>query len=339
MNRHIIYLSVLGLSLSACSGVDNHKRAGGDFEYAKQVEAKEILVPEGLDTPKRSKEFFITSDINHKGPIGAGVDVRAPSLVLPIAASSRVEQNSSEAKIWFDQVFDDKDLQLFIYQALQDELAESGVELKVIDAEQKIFESSWFHEESESGYWLFKSVDIAESIRFRYQFESKPHGRSVALKVQAIDYMKTNQSGATKEMDVIDKQRAEMAMLNEIVAQVDYKYRLAQRENRLMRANQQLVSVGENSVGEASYIVEMELDALWANMPIFFEDYGFTIADLNESKKIYYVDFVKPEVSFWDRIWGDEAPVVEESKNLIPAFDISQIDSSISPCEDFEKFD
>ena len=173
-------------------------------------------------------------------------------------------------------------------------MASAGVELEVVDAEQKIFESDWFHSETESGFWLFKSVEMAESMRFRYQIERKPHGRSVALKVQVVDYMKTNQSGATKEMDVIDKQRAEMAMLNEIIAQVDYKYRLAQRENRLMRANQQLVSIGENSVGEAAYLVEMELDALWANMPIFFEDYGFTIADLNESKKIYYVDFVRP---------------------------------------------
>ena len=56
---------------------------------------------------------------------------------------------------------------------------------------------------------------------------------------------------------------------------------------------------------------EMELEPLWSNMPIFFEDYGFSITDLNESKKIYYVDFIKPDSSFWDRIWGDDAPVVD----------------------------
>ena len=32
---------------------------------------------------------------------------------------------------------------------------------------------------------------------------------------------------------------------------------------------------------------------------------------LNESKKIYYVDFVKPETSVWDAIWGDDVPVVD----------------------------
>ncbi|MEW6982779.1 outer membrane protein assembly factor BamC [Colwelliaceae bacterium 6471] len=310
MNRHIIYISAISIAVSACSGIST-KRASGDFEYAKSIEAKSLKVPEGLHAPEKSEEFFITNDINHKGPVGANVDIRAPSLVLPIAASSRVEQNSSEAKIWFDQVLDDKDLQVFIYQALQDQLTEDGVALSTVNAQDKIFESDWYHSETESGYWLFKTVDVAESMRFRFQFESKPHGRSVALKVSVVEYMKTNGSGATKQMDVIDKQRAEMSMLNKIVNQVDYKYRKVQQEHRLMRANQQLVSVSENSAGESAYIVEMELDSLWSNMPIFFEDYGFTIADLDESKKIYYVDFVKPDAGFWDSIWGDGVPVIE----------------------------
>jgi outer membrane protein assembly factor BamC len=57
----------------------------------------------------------------------------------------------------------------------------------------------------------------------------------------------------------------------------------------------------------------MGLDNLWDNMPIFFEKHGFIISDLNETNKIYYVDFVKPEISIWDSIWGDERPVIEVS--------------------------
>ena len=324
MSRHIFVLSILSLSITAC-GVNNHRQASGDFEYAKKIEPKQIVVPEGLQQPEQSRDFFVTNDINHKGPVGAKVDVRAPSLVIPIAASSRVEQNSSAAKIWFDQVLDDKDLQIFIYQALEEQLAADGTKLNVIDAQKKIFESDWIHNESESGYWLFKSVDVAESIKFKYHIETKPHGRSVALSVEVADYMRTDQAGATKSIDVIDKQRAEMAMLNKIVSQVDYKYRLAQQENRLMRANQQIVSQTTTSEGEAAYLVDMDLDALWSNMPIFFEDYGFQIADLDESKKIYFVDFVKPEVSFWDSIWGDDVPVVDLT-NARYQFNLTQQD-------------
>ena len=55
----------------------------------------------------------------------------------------------------------------------------------------------------------------------------------------------------------------------------------------------------------------MGLDNLWDNMPIFFEKHGFTISDLNETNKIYYVDFAKPETSIWDSIWGDEQAFID----------------------------
>lgn len=310
MNRNTFYFSLLSLAVAGCSTINN-KQAGGDFDYASQQEPKELRVPSELSAPTQPQTYAIRDDINRQGPIGKDVDVRAPSLVLPIAASSRIEGDSNQAKIWFDKVLEDSDLQLFIYQAVEDQLSSDGVGIDVIDAENKIFESQWYNREKESGFWLFEEVESTESLRFRYQFETKPHGRSVALIVSLVDYMKTDKSGGSKQMNQLDKQRAEMAMLNEIVAQVDFKYRKQQRDNRLLRASQQLVTIGNNKLDEPSYIVEMELDLLWANMPIFFDDHGFKVADLNETKKIYYVDFIKPNISLWDNIWGEDKPIIE----------------------------
>ncbi len=323
MNRRVFYFSVLSLTISACSSVDN-KRALGDFDYADKQNAKPLIIPETLDKPAEQTEFKIADNINQAGPIGVAMDIRAPSLVLPVAASSRVVPESNDAIIWFDKVLEEEELLSFIEKAVVEQLDSDQVTYTVIKEHQEfiadgkskkpskitVYESDWYHNEVESG-WLWSSVDSATSMRFRYEFLAKPHGRSVSLKVSLIDYMRTDSKGASKEIDPIDKQRAEMAMLNEIISQVDYDYRLKQRENRLMRANQKLVSIGENVEAEAAYIVEMGLDDLWANMPIFFEKHGFTISDLNESKKIYYVDFVKPDVSLWDSIWGDDVPVLD----------------------------
>lgn len=310
MNRRIFYFSLLSLAVTGCGSVNN-KSAMGDFEYTKVKEAKQIGVPTGLNKPEVNTKFFISDAINNKGPIGQDVDVRAPSLVLPVASSSRVVPGTMNAKIWFDQILEDTDLKDFIAEALREQLAGDGVELAAIGTDGNEFESAWYHEEEISGYWLFKTVDSSESMRFNYQFESKPHGRSVALSVKLIDYMRTDKNGASKTMDIIDKQRAEMAMLNEVVAQVDFKYRLQQRENRLMRANQKFVTIGENAQAEPAYIAEIDIEMLWSNMPLFFTDYGFEITDLNESKKIYFVDFVKPENSLWSVIWGDDVPVID----------------------------
>lgn len=323
MSRHLFYFSVLSLTLSACSNVDS-KRAHGSFDYAKKQESKEFIVPKNLDKPTKQQEFLITNKINYEGSIGEEMDIRAPSLVLPIAASSRAITGSNEAIIWFDKVIEDKDLLVTIQDALIGQLKSDDVSYEIVESSTKIepesksssktqvLESDWYHNEVETG-WLFTDVESSTSLRFRYKFYLKPHGRSVSLNVSLIDYIKTDNDGGSMTIAPIDRQRAEMVMLNKIVAQVDVNYRVQQRESRLVRANQKLVTIGENNEAESAYIVEMGLDELWNNMPTFFEKNGFTISDLNESNKIYYVDFTKPELSIWDTIWGDERPVIEVS--------------------------
>lgn len=310
MNRKIFYFSLLSVAVASC-GTINNKQAVGDFEYANQQEAKALVIPAGLEQPFQANTYAVTNKINKEGPVGTHVDVRAPSLVLPIAASTRVENNSAEAKVWFDQVLDDSDLKIFIVDALNAQLAADNVALKRVDDLGRVYESDWYHKEVETGTWPFKSISTSESIRYRYTLEDKSHGRSAALKVELIEYLKTDASGGSKRIDLIDQQRAEMNMLNEIISQVDYKYRLKQQENRLLRANQKFVTLGENSKAEAAYIVEISADLLWSNLPLFFEDHGFSINDLNETDKVYFVDYVQPESSLWDSIWGDDLPVVE----------------------------
>jgi len=338
MSRQLFNFSVpivvLSLTLSACSSVDT-KHAQGNFDYAKKQKTKKIVVPINLDTPLEHNDFMITDDINYQGAVGKQMDIRAPSLVLPLAASSRVVAGSDEAIIWFDKVFEDKDLLVFIDETLTGQLQSDGVSINEIvlnatnttpentvtsnhresnddqkDGEILMFESGWYHNEVETG-WLFTDIETSTSLRFKYTLYAKNHGRSVSLQVSLIDYMKTDGKGGSNTPNLIDKQRAEMAMLNEVVSQVDFNYRLQERENRLMRANQKLVTIGENKEAEMAYVVELGLDDLWDNMPTFFEKHGFSISDLNESNKIYYVNFVKPDNSIWDSIWGDNVPVID----------------------------
>lgn len=309
MNRSIISLSLICIAITGCSSVSK-KSAIGDFDYASKEESPTLIIPANLDQPQYKNDYVINNKINHQGPVGEEVDVRAPSLALPIAAASRIENENEQAKIWFDKVLEDKDLQTFIYQAIVDELATAQVTLSEIDADKLLYQSSWFTNEKETG-WLFTSIEETVRMRFSYQLETKPHGRSVALTVALTDYEKTDESGQSTEIDLIDKERFEIAMLNNIVAQVDFKYRSLQRENQLLKANLQLVSLGENSKGQPGYVVEMENDMLWSNMPILFSKYGFAVDDLNESKQTYFVTYTKPETSIWDSLWGKETPVVE----------------------------
>ena len=335
MSCRVFYLPLLALSLTACGSVNN-KQAEGSFDYQNKAEANDLVIPANLDRPKQTKDFFVTNQINHQGPIGENMDVRAPSLVMPVAASSRVVDESGIAIIWFDKVLEDKDLLAFIEKTVKGKLAEDKISYNYIEEDTEvtlskviegatslketsikregiktaIIESDWYHNEVETG-WIFTDIDISKSVRFRFQLLAKSHGRSVSLRVSLVDFLQTDEKGGSKTMDPIDKQRAEKGMLNELIAAVDYNYRVQQREDRLKRANQKLVTFGKNIEAEDAYVIEMSLGDLWGNMPLFFEKHGFTITDLNEDKKIYYVDFVKPDSSVWDSIWGNEAPVID----------------------------
>lgn len=309
MSRRIFYYSILSLSIAGCSG-NTAKQATGEFEYANNQEAKAVTVPEGLSKPTFKDDFKIAEEEKVLGPVGVNVDVRAPSLVLPIAASSRTVPESSESIIWFDKVFEDRDLKDFIVEAVKAQLTEDGVEVESESEDGLALSTGWYHSEKESGV-VITEVDSSTSKKFKINFGTRPHGRSVSVQVALIDYMKTDKNGSTKEADPIDQQRAEMAMLNEITAQVDYQYRLKQRENLLLRSTQKIVTISQNAEGEPAYLVELNTELMWQNLPIFFERHGFTITDLNENKKIYFVDFTKPNISIWDTIWGEERPVID----------------------------
>ena len=313
MSRKLFCFSLLSLSITACSSNVSTNQAHGGFEYANRGEAKALTIPEGLLTPKENQDFHVPDVINSNAPIGAEMDIRAPSLVIPMAAASRIEGNEGEAQVWFDQVIDEKDLLTFIRNAVKSQLATDKVALTAVGSDDMVFESEWYSSEKEAGFWLFKKIEETEGMRFKYTLDIKPHGRSVAIKVDLIDYTKTDLSGTTTSIDSINEHRAEMAMLNTLIGEVDYQYRIYKHELLQTKASQILVSLGRNVKNDAAFIVELELDSLWTNIPTFFRENGIEVTDLNESKHIYYVDYIKPELGFWESIWGDEKPVLDLS--------------------------
>jgi len=314
MNRKLFCISLISFSLTAslagCTSVSN-KQAHGNFDYAEKDEATALTIPDGLQKPKQKRDFYVPKVANSNAPIGKAMDIRAPALVIPVAAASRIEGNAGDAQVWFDQVIDDKDLLGFIRDALKSQLATDGVALTPVGSDNLVFESDWYIHEKEDGFWLMKEVVKTEKMRYKYTLEAKPHGRSVAIKVDLIEYSKKDPNGTVTDMNPIDQHRAEMAMLNTLIGEVDYQYRIYKHQLLQSKANKTIVTVGENNKSDAAFIVDMELDSLWSSAPTFFRENGFEVTDLNESKHIYYVDFVKPEPGFWGSMWGDDKPVLD----------------------------
>ena len=312
MNRKLFCLSLLSLTITACSSDVSRTQAEGDFGYADKEEAKSLITPAGLVEPRQKYEFYIPEVPDTNSPIGEEMDIRAPSLVIPLAASSRIEGNEGNVQVWFDQAIDDHVLIDFIRDAVKSQLKTDGVELKPVDDDNLVFESDWYIKEKEAGFWYFKSVVETESKRFRYILEQKSHGRSVAVNVELIDYKKTDLIDSTTNINSIEKHRAEMTMLNTLIGEVDYQYRIYSHKLLQTKAKQIDASLSTNGDDEPAILVNMDLDSVWTNVPTFFRESHFEVTDLNESKNVYFTTYKRPEPSFWDNLWNDE----EETLNI-----------------------
>ncbi|WP_426357794.1 outer membrane protein assembly factor BamC [Pseudocolwellia sp. HL-MZ19] len=306
MNRKLFCLSLLSLTITACSTNVSRTQAEGNFDYANKEEAKSLITPVGLVEPRQKHEFYIPEVPDTNSPVGEKMDIRAPSLVIPMAASSRIEGNDGNPQVWFDQVIDDQVLLDFIRDAVKSQLKTDGVEITSVGDDNLVFDSGWFIKEKEGGYWFFKSVVETESKRFRYTLEQKSHGRSVAISVELIDYKKEDLLNSTTDINSIEKHRAEMSMLNTLIGEVDYQYRIYSHELLQSKAKQIDASLSTNGENEPAILVNMDLDSVWTNVPTFFRENHFEVTDLNESKNIYFTTYKRPEPSFWDNLWNDE---------------------------------
>lgn len=308
MNRCLFFSGLVSLFLTACSSTDASSPLGG-FEYEKEKEGRGLVVPENLLKPETSDEYQIT--VEPVGEVGKDMDIRSPSLVLPVATSSRVEIGSSQAIVWFDQLVDEKDLYGTVKAALEKYVSSQQSTLTPVSGNDKKYQSSWIYDKEYAGLWGFESLKKVTGTKFNYTFDVKPHGRSVSLLVELNEFKQTTDEGTINKVTNVDKQRLEMAMLNQIIEEVGYDYQKYYREKRKERADKKLVRLSENSKDEASLLVDMTQDQLWDNINRFFVKHGFTVTDLNDSKKLYYVEYEKPSRSFWQFIWAEDVPVVD----------------------------
>ena len=303
MKHHLVLSSCLVLTLAACSSPGSKNAAKGSFEYANKEEPNIIRVPSNLNMPRISDHYKVSEVENTNGPIGKSVDIRAPALALPLAAGTRIEPEDKGAKVWFDQVDDTAQLIEQIRRALGDLFIEKNVSLAT-DKTALVYKTGWIEKVSESGMWFWKSMDTQYQSKFEISLTPKPHGRSVSLTANLVDF---EDVGSDDNFTEIDKGRAEIALVNEIVSHLSYQYRVDEFSRQRAIAKEDLVKRVTDS---SALIVQLPLDSLWENMPTFFEKYGFTQTDLNETEKVYFVDYEKPDSSFWDSVWGDALPIL-----------------------------
>ncbi|EKE86866.1 outer membrane protein assembly factor BamC [Idiomarina xiamenensis] len=317
------------LAVTACSS-NNRERAQGDFDYTQAQTSADLKAPSGLELPANSDSYEIPVGENSSGPVGQDVNVTAPIQVRPIAAGSRVDENETQVRVFFDEVEDFDNIAAQVWQALETTLTELGVSTSNEQTET-LLQTDWIAPEvvfaaidsdADDGWswWPFGDDEVEQVRPAYYQFvvtmNTEPHGRTTSLLVDTIAFKRP---GTQQQMPTAKAQRnAETLFLNAVITEVN---RMQQRHVIERQRSGISTELGFNADGDPAYIIDSDFESAWAVTGLMLEALNFDVDDLNKSSGRYYVSYEKPSSGFLSALWGSsndlELPLAETDYQVV----------------------
>lgn len=288
------------LLLSGCSLFSSP-----EAEAPVQSTDRTLKVPAHLTAPPQPAQYDIPALDQSRVE---QIDTRAPGLVLTLSSSSRVDEEETRARVWFDRNDFSGDLVPFLQQTLTTHLQDNDIAFTVEEGEdQLVWLTDWVSRYQEKGYWFWKSNELREQARYRITIEPRPHGRSAAVLVEMVEHQYFQSDAALVATAV---KREEASFLNGFIAAVGAdEFRQAQAlRNRTVESNLQS---GVDAEGQPALLSDQSLEVVWTQLEDLFTAVNLSVLDLNRSVSTYYVRFDTPSRGFFSRIFGrNKMPVL-----------------------------
>lgn len=322
MKAPIILSLLLVVVLSACSSPSSRERASGGYEYM-QSESRDadLKVPDGLQMPKRSNRYDLPSlkSSNKTNIIGQEVRVSSPRLILPLVNGSHVEEGTQHAKVLFDQVNDNKDLDTTIWDKVLGYLEQNNIGVSSFDRKTNTLVTDWVISvtELDSKWYEITSDYIEHATKFKLSLDLAPHGRTASLSSEIVEYVDQNGNAALTSMDVFSKRNNEVDFLNYIIQEYDIDIRLAQTQ-RIARIRDGFnTELGFNSADESALIIDASYNNAWPRLLLVLRKMGFDVIDLDQSSGIMFVLYNGEDNGFWSGVFGGNELLLEKGNYRI----------------------
>lgn len=296
--QHWVKSSVaLGILLAGCSTSQVEQTS------VPEPTRQTIKVPAGLQAPATPGQF----DIPATSATAAGVDTRAPAMVLATAASSRMEEGDKLSRVWFDRNDYTGDLVPFLQQMLKTQFAEQDVELVQQDEQGLEYVTGWVTRSEEQGFWFWKSTEQKEQARFSIKIDARTHGRSASMSVAMLEHQYFTPEAALSAQAT---RRQEVALLNQIIDRIGKEEIIIARANKA-KAPDVALEPGMDKDGNPALLTPQPIDVAWSQLEALFGELNLDVTDINRSTFTYYLNYEKPQTGFWSKLWGsDEKPVL-----------------------------
>ena len=325
MNNYQKLAFILGVSsLTGCSYLYSEEGIIKDrtFEYLEAKEEKALVLPADLKQ-KNNVNYAQVPNIGEsarKAPYGKELSVSAPTQILSVLESTRLDKKSELPAVFIADDFD------FIWQTIISVFEEQEISVKVQDKAQRLIDTGWLAQDTK-GIWLgLENEAEIDEFRTRYEIKVTKGDLKNEYRVQAqrIKAEKMGEDGKWKPVPNFWHDSAEM--LNLVISK--YDQRVAQRdvENRNKAIAGFKVELSTDAEGNAALVTEARLEDVWTKLPEVLLDLGFSVNDRDRQLMTYYTEFLAEEEGFFASLFSDDRePLQLEAGNY--QISVSQVGS------------
>lgn len=278
------------LSLGGCSVFTN------DAHHERNYRANDVIaVPAHLNKPQRDPKYAM--DVAQYDVAKGSELVRSPAQVITLAEGSWVNEGDKLARVFFDKNEGISNLPEFIYNTIDDLLAEYNITATEKVAGKVV--TDWYSVLAPVDVWWWEEEREVSRQRFEFIVETQEHKRTSSVTAKLLDYQSEEVA-----LTPLLQQRLEAYAVNAFVEQFDFNYRKLVNELNKQKGIISL-TMGFDDKGNAALVTEQNIDSVFDRFPTFLERVGFIIDEIDQDRKLIFATYTAPEQSVWDTLWSD----------------------------------
>lgn len=296
-----------GIVLSGCSSFTERHQASGSFEYLNEKNRQSIVVPEGFTPLAKSTDYDIPALGNNVNIhlVGDKLDIRAPSLIMPVAPNSIVSSDTNKTAVVFESFLSKEKFKQDLWEKLSDFVEIQGYGVGTSQDGRSL--STRSIESNEYFKRLFGlEEDYTLSQQYQFDLNVAEKGYKATVTVSLVDH---KEQGEQLELNKFAKRRYEARMLNLFLSQVYAKHNQQLITNQTKTYKGIKLDIGFDNEQNTVYQIYAPYELAWEKLARVLPKLGFMVDDRDKSISTYFTHFESAGDGFWSALFSEESEV------------------------------
>ncbi len=296
MKLKLIAIACGSVVLTTACSYTPKEQAQGSFDYVNAETTDGLAPAPGLGLPATTNRYAVPEVITSE-PIGDRVVVTAPTIVWPLADGSRVEENETLVRIFFDELEGMNSVSDYVWTSTIQGLAARNIPVASAQTKERL-ETDWITQTYTLGD---DEEELAVSRRFAITMNTAPHGRTTSLLADVIE--RRESGSAVGNVAAAGQDRSAAArLLNNVVSEIALKQ--YQGVAGVAEDGSVAIDAGFDQDGSPAMVLSASFNFTWGVIARALEELGFEIDDLNQSTGFYYLEYSRDKsflsnLAFW----------------------------------------